>query len=116
MHSERTPAAPAVGLNGQGAGANPAKLGRASSLFTNDLQRIADIVVQMGDNLLDLNLPIAPNGVVYTDPSTVPTIHAIAEAIGQQLPAEYASMTSEARSGEWLPEHLVAQVGNPEDH
>jgi len=25
-------------------------------------------------------------------------------------------MTSEPRSGEWLPEHLVAQLGNPEDH
>jgi CO/xanthine dehydrogenase Mo-binding subunit len=58
----------------------------------------------------------SPNGVVYTDPSTVPTIHAIAEAIDHDLAPEYASMTSEPRSGEWLPEHLVAQVGNPEDH
>jgi CO/xanthine dehydrogenase Mo-binding subunit len=58
----------------------------------------------------------SPNGVVYTDPSTVPTIQAIAEAIDHDLAPEFASMTSEARSGEWLPEHLVAQVGNPEDH
>jgi CO/xanthine dehydrogenase Mo-binding subunit len=58
----------------------------------------------------------SPNGVVYTDPSTVPTIHAIAEAIDHDLAPEYASLTSEPRSGEWLPEHLVAQVGNPEDH
>ena len=48
-----------------GAGPNTAKLGRAHSLFTNDLQRIADIVVRMGDNLLNLNMPISPNGVVY---------------------------------------------------
>jgi len=58
----------------------------------------------------------SPNGVVYTDPSTVPTIHAIADAIDHELAPEYASMTSEPRSGEWLPEHLVAQIGNPEDH
>jgi hypothetical protein len=25
-------------------------------------------------------------------------------------------MTSEQREGEWLPEHLVVQLGNPEDH
>lgn len=58
----------------------------------------------------------SPNGIVYTDPSTVPTIQAIAEATGHELPASYRTMTSERRSGEWLPEHLVAQLGNPEDH
>jgi large repetitive protein len=47
------------------AGAMTAKLGRAHSAFTNDLQRITDIVVQSGSNLQDLNLPINPNGVVY---------------------------------------------------
>ena len=58
----------------------------------------------------------SPNGVVYTDPSTVPTIQAIAEQMGHELPAAYRAMTSEQREGEWLPEHLVAQLGNPEDH
>ena len=58
----------------------------------------------------------SPNGVVYTDPSTVPTIQAIAEATGHELPASYRTMTSEQREGEWLPEHLVAQLGTPEDH
>jgi CO/xanthine dehydrogenase Mo-binding subunit len=58
----------------------------------------------------------SPNGVVYTDPSTVATMQAIAESIGHELPAEYRTMTNERRSGELLPEHLVAQVGNPEDH
>ncbi len=48
-----------------GAGTTTAKLGRAHSIFTNDLQRITDIVVQSGSNLQDLNLPINPNGVVY---------------------------------------------------
>jgi CO/xanthine dehydrogenase Mo-binding subunit len=58
----------------------------------------------------------SPNGVVYTDPSTVPTIQAIAEALGHELPADYRTMTRERREGEWLPEHLAAQVGNPEAH
>ena len=57
----------------------------------------------------------SPNGVVYTDPSTVPTIQAIADALGHELPADYRTMTSEPRAGEWLPEHLAAQLGNPED-
>jgi CO/xanthine dehydrogenase Mo-binding subunit len=58
----------------------------------------------------------SPNGIAYSDPSTVPTIQAVAEDLGVELSAEYRSLTSEPRSGEWLPEHLVAQVGNPEDH
>jgi CO/xanthine dehydrogenase Mo-binding subunit len=58
----------------------------------------------------------SPNGVVYTDPSTVPTIQAVADELGVELPADYRALTSDPRSGEWLPEHLVAQVGNPEEH
>jgi CO/xanthine dehydrogenase Mo-binding subunit len=58
----------------------------------------------------------SPNGVVYTDPSTVPTILAIADHLGHELPADYRTMTTEPRSGDLLPEHLVAQLGNPEDH
>jgi len=84
------------------------------------MSRIADV---LGLDPIEIRLKNAnrigdtsPNGVVYTDPSTVPTIHAIADAIDHELAPEYASMTSEPRSGEWLPEHLVAQIGNPEDH
>ncbi len=58
----------------------------------------------------------SPNGVVYTDPSTVPTIQAIAEHLGHELPADYRTMTSEPRSGDLLPEHLLAQLGTPEAH
>jgi CO/xanthine dehydrogenase Mo-binding subunit len=58
----------------------------------------------------------SPNGVVYTDPSTVPTIQAIAEATGHELTADYRTMTTAPREGGLLPEHLLAQVGNPEDH
>jgi len=49
------------------------------------------------------------NGVVLKDPSTVPVTLAAAERIGVELPAEYRQMTSEPRSGNLLPGHLVAQ-------
>ena len=58
----------------------------------------------------------SPNGVVYTDPSTVPTIHVIADEIGHELPGDYRVMTRDAREGDLLPDHLLAQVGDPEAH
>jgi CO/xanthine dehydrogenase Mo-binding subunit len=58
----------------------------------------------------------SPNGIVYGDPSTVPTIQAVADHLGHELPAEYRTMTPDRREGDLLPEHLVAQLGNPEDH
>mgnify|MGYP000879455193 CR=1 FL=1 len=58
----------------------------------------------------------SPNQVVYTDPSTVPTIQSIAEAMGVELAADYRTMTNAPREGSLLPEHLVGQIGNPEAH
>jgi CO/xanthine dehydrogenase Mo-binding subunit len=49
------------------------------------------------------------NTVVLKDPSTVPVVQALAEAAGIELSAGYRTMTSDPRSGELLPEHLVAQ-------
>jgi CO/xanthine dehydrogenase Mo-binding subunit len=49
------------------------------------------------------------NQVVLTDPSTVPVLQAIAGAAGVELGAEYRAMTNEPRSGDILPEWLVAQ-------
>jgi hypothetical protein len=46
----------------------------------------------------------------------VPTILSIADAIGHELPAGYRDMTRDPREGELLPEHLLAQVGNPGGH
>ena len=84
------------------------------------MSRVAEV---LGMDSLEIRLKNAnrigdtsPNGVVYTDPSTVPTIQAIAEAIGHELPAEYRTMTRDPREGEWLPEHLLEQVGTPEAH
>ena len=45
-----------------------------------------------------------------------PTIQAIADAVGHELPADYRTMTRDPREGEWLPDHLAAQVGDPEAH
>ncbi|MGI9646284.1 MAG: hypothetical protein ACR2O6_13340, partial [Ilumatobacteraceae bacterium] len=47
------------------AGPNSAALGLADSAFINGLQAITQIAVPAGANLLNLNLPIEPNGVVY---------------------------------------------------
>src|SRR5262249_29246390 len=69
-----------------GAGPNTAMLGRASSPFTNGLQRISDIIVPAGANLQGLNLPIRPNGVIYN--STVRT--SVAQATLTMLDARSA--------------------------
>jgi uncharacterized repeat protein (TIGR01451 family) len=61
-----------VRFTAPGAGANTAKLGRAYSAFSNDLQRIYDVIVDYGSNLQDLNLPIAPNGVAYNSVARTP--------------------------------------------
>jgi CO/xanthine dehydrogenase Mo-binding subunit len=49
------------------------------------------------------------NLVAMQDPSTVTVTLAAAERIGLELAPEYRNMTSERRSGELLPDHLVAQ-------
>lgn len=54
-----------VRFTAPGATTTTAKLGYADSVFSNDLQRIHAITVQPGNNLMNLNLPIEPNGVVY---------------------------------------------------
>ncbi len=58
----------------------------------------------------------SPNRVVYTDPSTVPVVKALAQGMEVELPPAYAGMTRDPRDGDMLPEHLVGQLGNPEDH
>ena len=96
--------------------------GVTSVSFATETQmsRIADV---LGLDPIEIRLKNAnrigdtsPNGVVYTDPSTVSTLQALAESTGVELSAEYRTMTSEPRTGEWLPEHLVPQLGNPEEH
>jgi hypothetical protein len=49
------------------------------------------------------------NGVVLKDPSTVPVTLAAAERVGVELAGAFRGMTPDPRSGDLLPEHLVAQ-------
>jgi hypothetical protein len=49
------------------------------------------------------------NGVVLKDPSTVPVTLAAAERVGVELAGSYRAMTPDPRSGDLLPQHLVAQ-------
>ena len=55
-----------------GATAATALLGYTDSDFTDGLQRIDDIDVQEGSNLLALNLPVDPNGQVYNAVARAP--------------------------------------------
>jgi CO/xanthine dehydrogenase Mo-binding subunit len=56
-----------------------------------------------------------PNRVVLKDPSTVPVVQTLAEKMGVELSAEYRAMTSEPRSGDLLPEHLLGSVATPKE-
>jgi uncharacterized repeat protein (TIGR01451 family) len=72
-----------------GAGPNTAKLGIADSAFTNSLQRITGITVPSNNNVQNLNLPIAPNGVVYNSSTRAPVPGATLTMLraGTPLPA-----------------------------
>lgn len=77
------------------------------------MNRIADV---LGLNPWELRLKNAnrigdttANRVAMRDPSTVPVTLAAAERVGETLGPAYRAMTAERRSGDLLPEHLVAQ-------
>ena len=55
-----------------GAGPQTALLGQTDSDFTDGQQRIDEIDVQEGSNLLALNMPVDPNGVIYDSVSRSP--------------------------------------------
>jgi uncharacterized repeat protein (TIGR01451 family) len=60
-----------------GATLTTALLGETDSDFTDGQQRIDDIDVQEGSNLLALNMPVDPNGVVYDSISRNPVPGAV---------------------------------------
>jgi uncharacterized repeat protein (TIGR01451 family)/fimbrial isopeptide formation D2 family protein len=80
-----------VRFTAPGSGPNTAKLGKADSAFTNSLQRITGILVPAGSNLLNLNLPIGPNGVVYNSLTRTPiagvTLNMLRTGSSSTLPA-----------------------------
>jgi CO/xanthine dehydrogenase Mo-binding subunit len=53
---------------------------------------------------------LTANRVRLSDPSTVPVVLAAADRIGYELAAGFRQMTNEPRSGDLLPEHLLASV------
>ena len=59
-------------FSAQGAGSRTALLGETDSDFTDGQQRIDDIDVQEGSNLLALNMPVDPNGVIYDSVGRTP--------------------------------------------
>lgn len=60
-----------------GAGSRTALLGQTDSDFTDGQQRIDDIQVQGGSNLLALNMPVDPNGVIYDSVGRTPISGAV---------------------------------------
>jgi CO/xanthine dehydrogenase Mo-binding subunit len=84
------------------------------------MARVAD---QLGMNPLELRLRNANrigdttgNRVVMHDPSTVPVTLAAADVANIELGDAYKQMTQDRRSGELLPEHLVAQQAPEGEH
>jgi len=73
-----------------GAVATTATMGMTDSDFTDGRQAIFDIDVQEGSNLLALNMPVDPNGVVYNSVSRTPVTGATVALVdarnGQALP------------------------------
>ena len=85
-----------------GAGTSTAKLGIADSAFTNSLQRIANIDVPSTASVQNLNLPIAPNGVVYNSLTRVPIAGAILNlmSVGGSTPLPTACFDDPAQQGQ----------------
>jgi uncharacterized repeat protein (TIGR01451 family)/fimbrial isopeptide formation D2 family protein len=83
-----------------GAGPNTAKLGKADSAFTNNLQQITDIVLPSGSNLQNLNLPIGPNGVVYNSMTRTPILGATLTMLGAGTPLPTSCFDDPAQQGQ----------------
>jgi CO/xanthine dehydrogenase Mo-binding subunit len=84
---------------------------------------MARVAEQLGMNPLELRLKNANrigdttgNRVVMHDPSTVPVTLAAADVANLELSDEYKQMTQDRRSGDLLPEHLVAQQAPEGEH
>ena len=61
-----------LSFSAPGASATTALLGETDSDFSDGQQRIDEIDVQEGSNLLALNMPVDPNGVVYDSVTRTP--------------------------------------------
>ena len=80
-------------------------LGWCSSSFTNGMQRISNIVASSGGVLLDLNLPLTPNGVVYNSIVRTPVAGATLTMVqaGSQAPLSGSCFNDPAQQGQVTP-------------
>jgi uncharacterized repeat protein (TIGR01451 family) len=83
-----------------GAGPNTAKLGIADSPFTNSLQRITNIAVPSSSALQNLNLPIAPNGVVYNSSTRAPIAGVTLNMVSGSSPLPATCFDDPAQQGQ----------------
>lgn len=83
-----------------GAGPNTAKLGKADSTFTNNLQQITNILVPAGSNLQNLNLPLNPNGVVYNSLTRTPLAGVTVNMLRAGTPLPGACFDDPAQQGQ----------------
>ena len=92
-----------------GAGSRTALLGVTDSDFTDGQQRIDEIDVQEGSNLLALNMPVDPNGVIYDSVTRAPVAGAMVTLVdvrnGLPLPEQLFRRSQSAGPGhgrQWL--------------
>ncbi len=83
-----------------GAGPSTAKLGIADSAFTNSLQRITNIAVPSFSALQNLNLPVAPNGVVYNSLTRAPIPGATLTMLRSGTPLPASCFDDTAQQGQ----------------
>ncbi len=98
--TDGTPNRYEVRFTAPGAGPNTAKLGKADSAFTNSLQRITGIAVPSGSNVLNLNLPIGPNGVVYNSLTRSPIAGATLTMLRAGAPLPTTCFDDPAQQGQ----------------
>ncbi len=85
-----------------GSGATTAALGRTDSAFTNGMQVIGGIVAPSGSNLLNLNLPLQPNGATYDSIVRTPVAGATLHMLraGSSLPLPSACFDDPIQQGQ----------------
>src|SRR5262249_59350941 len=98
--TDGTPNRYEIRFTAPGAGPNTARVGKADSAFTNSLQRITGIAVPFGSNVQNLNLPIGPNGVVYSSTTRAPIAGAILKILRAGVPLPAACFDDPAQQGQ----------------